>query len=217
MAVRRAGGVIGPSGVLHQLSGQVVKEPAGLLTILHDGGYPATPRLCAGILIVAEAITSRDAVSNPSVDALHARRLARWCAGPGYSVLFSGLPALHSRARSVTDGTYPQSVRQAVAIRSAATNTSYDPSGLKIITSRARRWRDRRRAWANRAATASGQGSTWQGGGYERHHDQHRPADPHGQRGPVVAPDAPQQRQRHRDHDSDQPGDPQQIGKGRPK
>ncbi len=78
VAVRRGGGVVVPQ-VLFTNSGQVVKSLAGLLTILHDGGYHDT-EIVRWLFTPDPSLTirrdgTRDAISNARpVDALHAHQ-----------------------------------------------------------------------------------------------------------------------------------------------
>ena len=78
LAVRRAGGVVVPQ-VFFSNSGEVVKSLAGLLTILHDGGYHET-EIVRWLFTPDPSLTitrdgERDAISNARpVDALHAHQ-----------------------------------------------------------------------------------------------------------------------------------------------
>ena len=78
VAVRRGGGVVVPQ-VFFTQSGEVVKSLAGLLTILHDGGYHDT-EIVRWLFTPDPSLTvtrdgSRDAVVNARpVDALHAHQ-----------------------------------------------------------------------------------------------------------------------------------------------
>ena len=78
VAVRRGGGVVVPQ-VFFTNSGEVVKSLAGLLTILHDGGYRDT-EIVRWLFTPDPSLTitrdgTRDAISNARpVDALHAHQ-----------------------------------------------------------------------------------------------------------------------------------------------
>jgi hypothetical protein len=78
VAVRRGDGVVVPQ-VFFTKSGEVVKSLAGLLTILHDGGYHNT-EIVRWLFTRDPSLTvtrdgSRDAISNARpVDALHAHQ-----------------------------------------------------------------------------------------------------------------------------------------------
>jgi hypothetical protein len=78
VAVRRAGGVVVPK-VFFTNSGEVVKSLAGLLTILHDGGYHET-EIVRWLFTPDPSLTitrdgTRDAINNARpVDALHAHQ-----------------------------------------------------------------------------------------------------------------------------------------------
>jgi hypothetical protein len=78
VAVRRAGGVVVPQ-VFFTHSGEVVKSLAGLLTILHDGGYHET-EIVRWLFTPDPSLTitwdgTRDAINNARpVDALHAHQ-----------------------------------------------------------------------------------------------------------------------------------------------
>jgi hypothetical protein len=78
LAVRRAGGLVVPQ-VFFSNSGEVVKSLAGLLTILHDGGYHET-EIVRWLFTPDPSLTitrdgERDAISNGRpVDALHAHQ-----------------------------------------------------------------------------------------------------------------------------------------------
>lgn len=78
VAVRREGGLVVPQ-VFFTKSGEVVKSLAGLLTILHDGGYHET-EIVRWLFTPDSSLTitrdgSRDSVSNARpVDALHAHQ-----------------------------------------------------------------------------------------------------------------------------------------------
>ena len=78
VAVRRGGGVVVPQ-VFFTTSGEVVKSLAGLLTILHDGGYRDT-EIVRWLFTRDPSLTitrdgTRDAISNARpVDALHAHQ-----------------------------------------------------------------------------------------------------------------------------------------------
>lgn len=78
VAVRRGGGVVVPQ-VFFTNSGEVVKSLAGLLTILHDGGYHDT-EIVRWLFTPDPSLTvtrdgTRDAISNARpVDALHAHQ-----------------------------------------------------------------------------------------------------------------------------------------------
>jgi Rv2175c C-terminal domain of unknown function len=78
VAVRRGGGLVVPQ-VFFTNSGEVVKSLAGLLTILHDGGYHETEIMRwlftpdPSLTVTRDGI--RDALSNARpVDALHAHQ-----------------------------------------------------------------------------------------------------------------------------------------------
>jgi Rv2175c C-terminal domain of unknown function len=78
LGVRRDGGVVVPQ-VFFTTSGQVVKSLAGLLTILHDGGYRDT-EIVRWLFTRDPSLTvtrdgTRDAINNARpVDALHAHQ-----------------------------------------------------------------------------------------------------------------------------------------------
>ena len=78
LAVRRAGGVVVPQAFFSH-SGEVAKSLAGLLTILHDGGYHET-EIVRWLFTPDPSLTitrdgERDAISNARpVDALHAHQ-----------------------------------------------------------------------------------------------------------------------------------------------
>lgn len=78
VAVRRAGDVVVPR-VFFTEAGQVVKSLAGLLMVLHDGGYRET-EIVRWLFTPDPSLTitrdgTRDAVSNARpVDALHAHQ-----------------------------------------------------------------------------------------------------------------------------------------------
>jgi hypothetical protein len=78
VGVRRNGGVVVPQ-VLFTTSGHVVKSLAGLLTILHDGGYRDT-EIVRWLFTHDPSLTvtrdgTRDAINNARpVDALHAHQ-----------------------------------------------------------------------------------------------------------------------------------------------
>ncbi len=78
VAVRRDEGLVVPQ-VLFTKSGEVVKSLAGLLTILHDGGYHDT-EIVRWLFTRDPSLTvtrdgSRDAINNARpVDALHAHQ-----------------------------------------------------------------------------------------------------------------------------------------------
>ena len=78
VAVRRAGDVLVPR-VFFTDSGEVVKSLAGLLMVLHDGGYHET-EIVRWLLTHDPSLTvtrdgTRDAISNARpVDALHAHQ-----------------------------------------------------------------------------------------------------------------------------------------------
>jgi Rv2175c C-terminal domain of unknown function len=78
LAVRRAGDVVVPQ-VFFSNSGEVVKSLAGLLTILHDGGYHET-EIVRWLFTPDPSLTitrdgERDSISNARpVDALHAHQ-----------------------------------------------------------------------------------------------------------------------------------------------
>jgi Rv2175c C-terminal domain of unknown function len=78
LAVRRGDGVVVPQ-VFFTNSGQVVKPLAGLLTILHDGGYHET-EIARWLFTPDPSLTvtrdgTRDALNNARpVDALHAHQ-----------------------------------------------------------------------------------------------------------------------------------------------
>ena len=78
VGVRRNGGVVVPQ-VFFTTSGQVVKSLAGLLTILHDGGYRDT-EIVRWLFTRDPSLTvtrdgTRDAINNARpVDALHAHQ-----------------------------------------------------------------------------------------------------------------------------------------------
>jgi Rv2175c C-terminal domain of unknown function len=78
VAVRREGGLVVPQ-VFFTSSGEVVKSLAGLLTILHDGGYHET-EIVRWLFTRDSSLTitrdgSRDSISNARpVDALHAHQ-----------------------------------------------------------------------------------------------------------------------------------------------
>jgi hypothetical protein len=78
VGVRRNGGVVVPQ-VFFTTSGEVVKSLAGLLTILHDGGYRDT-EIVRWLFTRDPSLTvtrdgTRDAINNARpVDALHAHQ-----------------------------------------------------------------------------------------------------------------------------------------------
>ena len=78
LAVRRGDGVVVPQ-VFFTNSGEVVKSLAGLLTILHDGGYQET-EIARWLFTPDPSLTvtrdgTRDAINNARpVDALHAHQ-----------------------------------------------------------------------------------------------------------------------------------------------